>query len=116
MSFDKSAVKSAMIRDKAFLKELFSGNSLTNLKTLKSADDVQLNTLIKILYFVANGEIKVKENFREASKKISILRKFVENKSSAQKLIKDSRLNKIQFLKHFIDHFQLLLYHIFNEN
>ena len=52
-------MKSYLIRDKGFLKELYEGNNpLKNKKVLQSAEDSELNTLIKFLHFLSNGEIK----------------------------------------------------------
>lgn len=115
MSLDKTSLKSAMIRDKGFIKELFIGNSVSNAKLLNFAEDVQLNTLIKILYFVANGEIKVKKSFSDNVKQIKLLRKHFESKQAAMNLIKNSRVAKIKALKVFSSHFNLLLYHILNK-
>ena len=62
-------LKPQLVRDKVFLEELYSSQSVPNSKRLLNfASDSKLNTIIKFLHFVANGQIKVKrEHF---SKKI----------------------------------------------
>jgi hypothetical protein len=62
---NKENVKSCLVRDKAFLRELYeSNNSQNTKKLLTSASDLKLNTVIKFLHFLSNGEIKIKkQNF-----------------------------------------------------
>ena len=59
---NKEQLKSYLIRDKGFLKQLYEGpNPLKNKKVLTCADDSELNTLIKYLHYLSNGEIKMKK-------------------------------------------------------
>jgi hypothetical protein len=62
---NKETVKSYLIRDKAFLRELYEGNDrVKNNRILNVTSDTKLNTLIRFLHFLSNGEIKIKkENF-----------------------------------------------------
>ena len=62
---NKETIKNCLVRDKAFLRELYeSNNSLKTKKLLTSASDLKLNTVIKFLHFLSNGEIKIKkQNF-----------------------------------------------------
>jgi hypothetical protein len=62
---NKESVKQCLIRDKSFLRELYeSNNSQKTKKLLNSASDLKLNTVIKFLHFLSNGEIKIKkQNF-----------------------------------------------------
>ena len=81
---NKETLKNYLIRDKGFLRELYEGdNKLKNNKTLNAASDVKLNTLVRFLHFLSNGEIKIKkENFEilQNNKKINFLKKNVEKK------------------------------------
>lgn len=53
---NKDNLKLCLLRDKTFLKSLYEGpDSLKNVKILISAEDTQLNTLLKYLHFLANG-------------------------------------------------------------
>ena len=58
-------LRSYLIRDKGFLKSLYEGeNKVKNNRILMVACDTKLNTLIRLLHFITNGEIKIKrENF-----------------------------------------------------
>lgn len=83
MSLTKEVVKSELIRDKAFLKQLYEGDNFVLKKRLITfADENQLNTLLKFLHFLSNGEIKIKkENFKKLSSyKLNCLKKSVEKK------------------------------------
>ncbi len=62
---DKETLKNYLIRDKVFLRQLYEGqDKFKNNKILNFASDSKLNTLIKFLHFLCNGEIKIKrENF-----------------------------------------------------
>ena len=60
---NRETMKSLLIRDKTFLRQLFEGpNPLKNLRILRGANDTQLDTLIKFLHFLTNGEIKIKKS------------------------------------------------------
>lgn len=111
-------VKSLLIRDKEFLKDLYTGpNPLKNNRILNTASDVQLNTLIIYLHFLASGEIKItKINFEEVQKckKIHVLKKHVEKKSSMTALLNSTRINKLTFLKKLSIVYPNLLYGLFN--
>lgn len=62
---NKDNMKQCLVRDKSFLRELYeSNNSVKSKRILNFASDLKLNTVIKFLHFLANGEIKIKqENF-----------------------------------------------------
>ena len=116
---NKEQMKSYLVRDKGFLKQLYEGiNPQKNKKVLNTADDSELNTLIKYLHFLSNGEIRMKkECFKliEQSNKLKILRKTVEKKSKLQNLLKNARVNKIKFLFQLVKIYPSLLYPLFNE-
>lgn len=119
MSLSKEQVKAYLIRDKGFLKELYkSPNELTRKRSLKNADDMKLNTLIKYLHFIANGEIKIKaENFKiiQESNKLKLITKTVEQKAKVLRLLKSARANKLQFLIKLNPILPPLLFALFNE-
>ncbi len=116
---NKETMKSYLIRDKGFLKELYEGNDrVKNNKTLNSASDVKLNTLIRFLHFLSNGEIKIKkENFEilQSHKKVGVLKRNVEKKAAVSRLLKSERVSKLKFLKQLSPVYSALLYCLFNE-
>lgn len=78
----KETLKSCMARDKAFLRDLYTGNNpLKNKRVLNDANDNQLDTLLSYLHYVVTGEIKInKINFDAIKPKVSFLRKIFEKK------------------------------------
>jgi hypothetical protein len=116
---NKEQLKSYLIRDKGFLKQLYEGpNPLKNKKVLTCADDSELNTLIKYLHYLSNGEIKMKkECFKviQESHKLNFLTKGVEKKSKVQSILKSSRSTKLKFLSQLVRIYSSLLYPLFNE-
>lgn len=121
MSLSKENVKNCLVRDKGFLKNLYNGddsNALVKRRILNTADDSQLNTLIKVLYFLANGEIQMKKSHFEKlenAKKIKLIQNCVEKKSNALKLLNSSRADKLRFLLKLTSELHYLLYTLFNE-
>ena len=87
---NKEQMKSLLIKDKSFLRSLYDGpNPLKNKKVLNSANDSQLNTLIRYLHFVTSGQIKIKkENFEKivADNKLKLIKIKVEKKNHLYKL------------------------------
>jgi hypothetical protein len=118
MALNREGMKSLLIRDKGFLRELFEGpNPLKNNRVLKGASDSQLNTLLKFLHFLSNGEIKMKkENFEiiESAKKLKLIRK-VEKKTQLSTLLKSERNEKLKFLLKLCNLYSALLSTLFTE-
>ena len=116
---DKDTVKNQLVRDKEFLRQLYDTTEDSKAKQILTfASDQQLNTLIKFLHFLSNGEITIKkENFEQISKarKIQVLKRFVEKKSGVQQMLKAERRIKINFLKKLSIVYPFLLHCIFNE-
>lgn len=116
---DKDTVKNQLVRDKEFLRQLYeTHNQVQANQIIIFASDPQLNTLIKFLHFLSTGEITIKkENFSEISraKKVQILKKFVEKKTSVQQMLRSERKLKINFLKKLSTIYPYLLYCLFNE-
>ena len=116
---DKDSVKSQLVRDKEFLRQLYETTEDPRAKQILTfASDQQLNTLIKFLHFLSNGEISMKkENFEQISKarKIQVLKRFVESKNSVQQMLKAERRIKINFLKKLSAVYSFLLHCLFNE-
>jgi hypothetical protein len=101
------------------LRELYEGpNPLKNNRILNSANDSQLNTLIKFLHFLANGEIRMKkENFKviENANKLKLIKAKVEKKKNMNNLIKSERKLKLKFLNKLSNLYDALLDTLFNE-
>jgi hypothetical protein len=119
MAFNREMMKNLLIRDKGFLRELYEGpNPLKNIRVLKGANDSQLNTLIKFLHFLSNGEITMKkENFDaiERANKLRLIKSKVERKRNMNILLKSERKDKLKFLNKLSNVFSALLFTLFNE-
>ena len=117
---NKDVVKSYLIRDKSFLRELYEGQDRSrNNKLLNVASDSKLNTLLRFLHFLANGEIKIKKaNFDiiVAQRKLTFIKKNVEKKAAITRLLKSERQEKLKFLKQLSAIFSPLLHCLFNED
>jgi hypothetical protein len=119
MAFNRENMKNLLIRDKGFLRELYEGpNPLKNNRILNGANDSQLNTLIKFLYFLSNGQITMKkENFEviENANKLKLIKSKVEKKKHVNILLKSERNTKLKFLKKLCNVYSALLSTLFNE-
>ena len=108
-----------LIRDKGFLRNLYEGQSrIRNNQILNVASDSKLNTLIRLLHFISNGEIKIKrEHFEDIRdhRKLNILKRNVEKNSTLNRLLQSERLNKLKFLRQFTAIYSSILYCLFNE-
>ena len=117
---NKEVFKNYLIRDKTFLRELYEGESVVkNNRILNFASDTKLNTLLRLLHFISNGEIQIKRvNFEiiQNNKKLSIIKKAVEKKAALKRLLNTDREAKLKFLKKLSSIFSALLYCLFNEN
>lgn len=111
-------LKELLIRDKVFLKQLYTGpNVLKNKDVLNTAAEIELNTLLKYLHYVANGKIPItKANFNilQKSKKLTFLQKQIEKPTHLIKLINGNRKLKINFLLKISNVLPQLLYALFN--
>lgn len=110
--------KALLIRDKQFLRQLFTGaNVFKNKRILMSATDNELDTLLKYLYCVVNGQILINQsNFDEIKrqKKLSFIQKHLENKETFIDFLNNSRLNKINFIIKLSPILPNLLFGLFN--
>ena len=117
---NKETLKSYLTRDKSFLKELYEGENVSkNNRIVNFASDTKLNTLIKLLHFIANGEIKIKRvNFEiiQKNNKLQLIKRNVEKKSALRKLLNGEREMKVKFLQKLSPIFSAFLYCLFNEN
>jgi hypothetical protein len=119
IKMDKETLKSFLVRDKSFLRQLYEGqDKMKNNKILNFASDVKLNTLIKFLHFLSNGEIKMKrQNFEilQKNRKVLLLKRYVEKKAQVARLLKSERAEKLKFLRQLSNVYSALLYCLFNE-
>ena len=115
---NQDQMKSQLQRDKSFLKDLFKSDSIAYSKRILTfASDAEINTLLKYLHFVANGQIHIKkENFDRLTKRhLSIIRQKIEEKAKIQTILQAQRKEKLQFLYKLITAFTHLLTPLFRE-
>ena len=110
-------LKSLMLRDKEFLKELYSSdNSNRSKKNLQNASDAKLNTLVRLIHVISNGEIRVKKKDFEvlSSRHLNHIKRVFEKKSSYQAILAQERAAKLKALMKLISVFSALLSPLFN--
>lgn len=118
MTLSKERLREHMLKNKEFLNELYVSDVLVSKKILRSADDSKLNTLIKYLHFLANGEIKMrKQDFEIVLKnqKLKLLKKTIESKRGTLNFLKEDRMKKLSFLLKLAPLYAHLLHSIFNK-
>jgi len=106
-------------RDKVFMEELYVSQSIPNTKRLLNfASDQKLDTIIKVLHFIAIGEIKIKkEHFDNIpNAKIKLMTSRFAQKTKVKNLLKSNRLEKQNVLKKLCPFFSELFYPLFNES
>jgi len=114
---NETVLKPLLLRDKEFLRELYQSESASHAKNiLNFASDSKVNTLLKFMYMVSNGQIKVKkENFEKLSNNhLKQLKKHLDSKSALQRLLSSERKTKLQFLNKYNSVFHDLLFTLFN--
>ena len=116
---NSESFKPYLVRDKVFLNELYSSQSVPNTKRmLLFASDQKLDTLIRVLHFISNGEIKLKKaHFDVFSKsQVSLLKKKFEKRKVLRDFLKEERKVKLSVLQRLAVIMPQLLYPLFNEN
>ena len=84
-------------------------------RILTTASDSKLDTLIRFLYFVSNGEIKIdKKSFEKLEKRhLNHIKKVFEKKTVIQNLLKGERAQKLQSLQKLLTVLPFLLSTLF---
>jgi hypothetical protein len=112
-------VRLLLLRDKVFLRTLYTADTAYSAKkVLNGANDSQLNTLLKYLHFLSNGDIKIKKsNFDviTSHKKLHLIKKEVESKQALHRILLKDRSSKMLFLNKLAQVYNALLYSLFNE-
>ena len=118
---DTIYLQSLLINHRPFLKSLYTGNNLLNLRTIENASDRQLNIVIRVLHLIANGVISMKAaQFKvvKSSKRFKLLRDKFESKASFAKILNSVATDKpirVKLLKQFASIYPQLFYTMFNE-
>jgi hypothetical protein len=115
VKMDKVYLKSLFLREKEFLRNLYSSED--NAKFIKYGNDKSLNVLIQILHLIASGEIHLRKTDSSAlssAKKLHSLHKF-SSKKYFSSLLNSDREQKVTELKIFLRVYPILLYSFFNQ-
>lgn len=118
-TFEKQRFKQYLTRDKEFLRDIYMSESSYNTKRLLMfASDQKLNTLIKLLYFISNGEIRIRKADFEHFKKsqISFMKKNFEKKTAILRNLKNDREKKLKLLQKLSPILNKLTYPLFNSS
>jgi hypothetical protein len=112
-------MRNLLLRDKVFLRALYSSETLNSAKkVLNGANDSQITTLLKYLHFLANGDIKIKKsNFDiiQNHKKLHLIKTQVESKKALRTILMKDRADKLNFLNKLAPIYPAILYSLFNE-
>ena len=111
-------LRGEFLQVKGFLKDLYSNNPRSNTTRISFANTKSLNTLIKILHLVCNGNITIRKADHEAlvkSRRLKTLRNSFESKKDFVNLLNSNSEQKIKILKLFVALYKNLLYTMFNE-
>ena len=111
----KRLEKQNLMRHRLFLYGLFDGSRKNNNERLNTANSFQCNVLIKVLHYIANGEIPLKRVHFERiqrARKIVVLNK-VKTQENALEKINGDRDSKIAYLKKLCTLYSSLLYFLF---
>jgi hypothetical protein len=111
-------LRSFLLRDKVFLKSLYTSDSIKCKRILNTASDAHLMTLIRLLHFLANGIIPIKrKNFEilQEKKKLHVIKTTLEAKKALKNILIAERSTKLNFLNKLADVYEPLLYALFNE-
>jgi len=115
---DTARFKTLLVRDRTWLESLYAATSTPQRKQLLvTASDKKLDTLIRFLHLLCNGEIKMhKKNFDALQKRhISYFKKVFEKKSAYKRLLNSERIDKLKGLSKLLNVLPFLLYTLFND-
>ncbi len=113
----KGRLRERMITNKSFLQQIYQANRLQAKDLLSFADLKQLKLLIEICHYVATGVIPLaQDQYDEIVKlrKLSLIRKSLENKANIKVLLKSNRQQILQFLYKLCPVLKHLLWAILN--
>ena len=111
-------LRGEFLQVKGFLNDLYSSNPRANTTRITFANTKCLNTLIKILHLICNGNITIRKIDHAAlskSRRLKTLRNYFESKKDFVNLLNSSSEEKIKVLKLFVALYKNLLYTMFNE-
>ena len=117
-AFDVVHMRDLLLKEKSFLKELFSLNSYQNRKRIIGADNQSLNTLIKVIHLILNNEIPIlieDVHFLKKYKKFGFLQKNIKTKDKFIQLLEGERKAKVDFLVFLSNVYHPLLRSLFEE-
>lgn len=114
---DRDRFKAILVRDREWLENLYGSSSIPNRRRLLvNASDAKLDTLVKFLHLISNGEIKMhKKNFEKLERRhLTFMKKNFEKKSALQRLLRAEREIKLKTLQKLLSVLPFLLYTLFN--
>ena len=115
---DTAYLRGEFLQVKGFLYDLYTNNPRANSSKLTFANAKCLNTLIKVLHLICNGDITIRKVDHTAlvkSRRFKTLRTHFENKKDYLQMLNASSEEKIKTLKFFVALYKNLLYTMFNE-
>lgn len=111
---DRVYLHQLFVKHKEFLRKLYSGQNAN--KVLNSATDEEINVVLKILHLLGDSQIPVESSHKDALIKARRTSKLAKlgSRSEIREIMKKSRTEKLQIVKHFSSVYPRLLQLMFN--
>lgn len=116
----KNELRQILLKNRDFFHSLFQSNSNAEKRSLLLKSSVeQVDTLIKILFYIVQGEIPLKKSNFEALQKFNKLSVLHEKFNTLKKLnfmLSRDFKQKTSFLLKFTNFYKYLLHNLFFKN
>ena len=99
--WSKAELRRSMLLEKGFLSDIHHASALTIPSVLAAATNLQINILIKVVHFLASGQIPVNPELIEKlsqSRKTGVLHKNFRGKAVVKNLLGGTRQAKLAIL------------------
>jgi len=96
--------KPSLVRDKEYLRQLYSAESVPYSKRLLMfSSDQQLDTVLKLMHFISTGQMRLKKTHFDSFSKIQItfLKKILRKKQLSPNFLKMTAKTKSKLFKSF---------------
>lgn len=115
---DKVYFREILIRDKAFLYQLYKGSKLQNRSKISGASDIHLKTLCQILHLIMNNVIPVEnENGKKikSAKRLPFLKNNFKSQQKFADIYESPQENKVKILRQLSSVYCFLLMSLFEQ-
>lgn len=118
IAFDEVYLRDTLLRDKGFLKQLYTNSTYLNKKLIIGADEHHLDTVIRICHLICNNEIPIFEHehvILQQKRKLNFLKKKFKHNQDFINILEGTRENKVEVLLNLCNVFSCLFVALFEE-